>query len=389
MSVFFGNFAGMKARLTTYALVAVALLSACGRQATSTDSDGRQPDSTLTVKYAHGFLVDYFTDYKRITIKSPWVDDAILATYYLVKSDTVHVPDGATKIVIPLRHVAVTSCTHYAFLDIIGELSGISGICSPELAYNALVRQRYADKQIVSLGDAFDTNTERLLALKPDALMLASYNQQDNNAKRLAESGIPLIYNNEWTENSVLARAEWLKLVAAFYDKEAMAATYFDTIENNYIEAKIAAQLMPTHPTVMAGSNFKGTWYMPGGQSYMGQLFADAGATYFYSDNAENGSLPLSFETVLHHFAQADVWLNAPTATMHELLAMDERHQLFKAAQNGCVYGFYARTRAGGANDFWESGVVRPDLILQDLMWALHPDETVGYTPTYICKLTP
>ena len=112
MSVFFANFAGMKARLTTYALVAVALLSACGRQTTSTDSDSRQPYSTLTVKYAHGFSVDYFTDYKRITIKSPWVDDAILATYYLVKSDTVHVPDGATKIVIPLRHVAVTSCTH-------------------------------------------------------------------------------------------------------------------------------------------------------------------------------------------------------------------------------------------------------------------------------------
>lgn len=379
----------MKRYVLSTIVIGALLLTACGRHRTQQAADAAIPDSTLTIKYAHGFKIDYFADYKRITINNPWIDDAVLATYYLVKSDTIEVPTDGIKIGIPLDHLAVTSCTHYAFLDIIGELHRISGICNPELAYNDTIRQRYADKQIVSLGDAFDTNTERLLALKPAGLMVASYNQQDNNAKRLSASGIPLIYNNEWTEPNALARAEWLKLVAAFYDKESMAAAYFDTIENNYIEAKIAAQLMPTQPTVMAGSNFKGTWYMPGGQSYMGQLFADAGANYFYSDNTSNGSLPLNFETVLMHFAQADVWLNAPTATMHELFAMDERHQLFKAAQNGRVYGFYARTRNGGANDFWESGVVHPDVILKDLIWALHPAESGAYTPTYINKLTP
>ncbi|MGN0187582.1 MAG: ABC transporter substrate-binding protein [Paludibacteraceae bacterium] len=379
----------MKKLFLIYTLAVITMLTACGRHAAQHAPTDDTPDSTLTVKYAHGFTVDYFADYKRVTINNPWIDNAVLATYYLVKTDTANVPTDGTKIRIPLTHLAVTSCTHYAFLEVIDELHSISGICNPELVYNDTIRQRYADKQIISLGDAFDTNTERLLALKPNALMLASYNQQDNNAKRLAESGIPLIFNNEWTEPNALARAEWLKLVAVFYDKESIAATYFDTIESNYIEAKIAAQLATNQPTVMAGSNFKGTWYMPGGQSYMGQLFADAGANYFYSDDTSNGSLPLNFETVLLHFSQADVWLNAPTATMHELFALDERHQLFKAAKTGCVYGFYARTRNGGANDFWESGVVHPDVILNDLIWALHPTIADYHTPTYICKLAP
>ena len=49
---------------------------------------------------------------------------------------------------------------------------------------------------------------------------MASYNQQDEQAKRLQQSGVNLVFNNEWTESSLLARAEWIKFVAAFYSKE-------------------------------------------------------------------------------------------------------------------------------------------------------------------------
>lgn len=362
------------------------LLGSCGRAAAP--GDRTQPDSTLQVKYATGFAVDYCDGYKRVTVKNPWAADEILATYYLVEADSAQTPTDGCKIRIPIGSMAVTSCTHYAFLEAIGEINSVTGVCNPELAYNADIRKRFAEGAVSSLGDAFNTNTERLLALKPDALMLAYYNQQDGNSKRLQTSGIPLIYNNEWTESTVLARAEWVKLVAAFYGKEALADSLFDRIEHDYLAAAETAQAATRKPTVLAGGNFKGTWYMPGGKGYMARLFADAGADYFYKNDTSAASLPLNFETVLHNFAQADVWLNAPTATMDELFAMDTRHKLFKAAKEGEVYGFYARTLAGGANDFWESGVVRPDLILKDLVWALHPDLSDGYRPTYINKLT-
>ena len=119
----------------------------------------------------------------------------------------------------------------------------------------------------------------------------------------------------------------------------------------------------------------------------MGRLFVDAGADYFYANDTTTGSLPLNFETVLNQFSKADVWLNAPVASLPELLKMDERHRLFTSAQQGNVYGFWARTKPSGANDFWESAVVHPDLVLKDVIWALHPELLPNYTPIYLIRL--
>ena len=40
----------------------------------------------------------------------------------------------------------------------------------------------------------------------------------------------------------------------------------------------------------------------------------------------------------------------------------------------GLVYNNNARRTEQGGSDFWESGVIRPDLILQDLATIFHPD---------------
>ncbi|HRU73120.1 MAG TPA: ABC transporter substrate-binding protein [Paludibacteraceae bacterium] len=372
-----------------YFFTLAMLCCGCGTPpATNSGDTTALPDSTMTVTHAKGFRVDYFDGYKRVILNNPWHEGEILATYYLVKDSTTQTPDAALTIQIPLRSIAVTSCTHFEFLRLIDALNTITGVCNPELIYNDTLRQACENGQIVSLGNAFNTNTERLLHLNPDALMLAHYNQQDENGKRLQSAGIPLIYNNEWTEPSLLARAEWIKLVATFYDKEQVACNLFSNTEQRYNEIKSIAKKAQYHPTVLAGGNFKGTWYVPGGQSYMGQLFADAGADYFYKNDSTTGSLPLNFETVLHHFVKADVWLNAPVASLQELYNMDKRHHLFKSAQQQRVYGFFARTKAGGANDFWESAVAHPDIVLKDVVWALHPELlSDDYQPKYLIKL--
>ena len=138
----------------------------------------------------------------------------------------------------------------------------------------------------------------------------------------------------------------------------------------------------------MVGGNFKGTWYVPSGNSYMGRAFADAGANYFYKNETSSSvSLGLNFETILNNFHDADVWLNAPTVSLDALMQMDSRHNLFRSAREGRVFGFHARTLPDGANDFWESAVARPDLVLKDLIWALHPNLLPEYQPTYILKL--
>ena len=369
-------------------ILTTLILASCAGKTPKTESSVLSENERMPIYYAKGFDIFYEDNYKTVVVYNPWNDGEIQQTYYLVNNDTVQTPTDGIKILIPIDNVAISSSTHVEFLNLLGELSTVKGVCTPHLIYNDTLRSRYAAGQIQSLGDAHNVNLEQLLHLRPDVYFAASYNQQDEQAKRLQQSGVNLVFNNEWTESSLLARAEWIKFVAAFYDKEQLADSLFAQIERDYQAAKTIAQSVDAHPTVMAGGNFKGTWYMPSGASYMARLFADAGADYFYKDETStSASLALNFETVLTHFHDADVWLNAPTTTLDALFQMDSRHRLFRSAREGRVYAFYRRTLSDGANDFWESAVARPDLVLKDLIWALHPNLLPDYTPTYIIQL--
>ena len=363
------------------------LICACN-QAPQKSQSIKLPTDTLNLKYSEGFNIYYYDNYKLIEIYNPWVKNEIQQRLYLVSDNTIKTPTDGIKILVPVHNIAISSSTHVEFLNILGKLSTVKGACTPHLIYNDSIRYNYANQKITPLGDAHNVNLEQLMHLKPDVYFAASYNQQDEQAKRLQQSGVNLVFNNEWTESSLLARAEWLKFVAAFYDKEQLADSIFSQIERDYLSASAIAQSVEVHPTVMAGGNFKGTWYMPSGSSYMGRLFADAGANYFYkTETSTSASLALNFETVLSNFHDADIWLNAPTTTLDALFQMDSRHRLFRSAREGRVYAFYRRTLPDGANDFWESAVARPDLVLKDLIWALHPNLLPDYTPTYIIQL--
>lgn len=365
----------------------IVLFCACGAKTPKGEALVREGEK-LDVRYAKGFDVFYGDNYKTVVVYNPWKEGEVQQIYYLVGNKEVETPNDGLKVVVPVENIAISSCTHVEFLNLLGEINSVAGVCTPHLIYNGDIRDRYADGKIQSLGDAHNVNLEQLVHLRPDIYIAASYNQQDEQAKRLQQSGVKLVFNNEWTEQSLLARAEWIKFVAAFYNKEQLADSIFSGIEKDYIEASRIAQAVENKPTVMAGGNFKGTWYMPSGASYMGRLFADAGADYFYkNDSSTNASLALNFETVLGNFHDVDVWLNAPTTSMSALMQMDERHGLFCAAREGRVFGFYARTLPDGANDFWESAVARPDLVLKDLIWALHPYLLPNYEPIYIIKL--
>ena len=126
---------------------------------------------------------------------------------------------------------------------------------------------------------------------------------------------------------------------------------------------------------------------MPGGSSYMAKMLQDAGAQYFYETDSTKGSLPLNVETVLNNFASADVWLNCNFNSIDELLAADSKHALFNAVKSGNVYNFNKRLLPSGANDYWESAVVRPDWLLKDLIAILHPQLFPDYELIYHMQL--
>jgi iron complex transport system substrate-binding protein len=371
--------------ISIISLLAVFLFISCAPKNAKTE-DAQTTDS-LKLSYARGFAIKYFTDYKEVIVYSPWVKGSVYARYYLVKDTKTKTPANGTKVKIPLQTLVATSVTHFEFLSLLGELQTVNGVCSPNIIYNREINKRIGEGKIADLGDNFNINVEKTLQLKPAAVMMSGYNQNDPYAHRVSQAGIPVIFNNEWMETSLLARAEWIKFVAVFYDKEKLADSIFAGVDKRYNDIKAKAAAVKTKPNIMAGSNFRGTWYMPSGRNYMGKLFADAGARYFYANDTTAGSLPLNVETVLKNFSQTDIWLNCNFNSIADLVNADAKHAYFRPVKLKQVYNFNKRLLPSTANDFWESAVARPDLLLSDVIAILHPEVLPGYELVYAQKL--
>lgn len=340
-----------------------------------------------TTQYAEGFSIENDTSYTTVKVFDPWKKGNILATYYLIKDKQTQTPNNGTTITIPIGQIASSSVTHIGFLAQLSQLHSLTGFCKPELVYHNFIRKQAATGKITNLGDAYSIDIEKTLTLQPDILIMSGYNQSDPHAQRIAQGGVPIVYNNEWMETSPLGRAEWIKFVAAFYDQSQKADSIFEGIKNRYNTMKTKVIKNKQKPTIISGSNFRGTWYMPSGHSYMGRLYQDAQADYFYQNDTTTGSLPLGIETVLEHFAQADIWLYCNYNSIKELIEADEKHQLFKAVKSRNVYNFNKRLLPSSANDFWESAIANPDLLLGDVIAILHPEILPNWEMVYAQKL--
>ncbi len=349
-----------------YCLPALILLMSC----TLSKPYSGEPESN---RFAKGFSIVQGENYTKILAYSPWQDGQILQTYYLVKSDTVSTPKDGITLRIPVQRLTVTSCTHIGFLKALGCLDAVYGICSPEIVYNREVFTPADGHEVMNVGDAMTPDVERIIRTAPEAVMVSTYAQGDAATEKLRSLAVPIIYNNEWTENDPLARAEWIRFVGAFFDCLPLADSIFDEVVASYNALKAKTENITDRRTIMSGNNFRGTWYMPAGSTYMGVLFRDAGADYFYASDTSHFSLPLGIETVINNFSEADVWVGCPAKSLAELAQMDEKHTWFKSFKNGEVYNFARRTTATGGNDFWETGVVHPEYILHDLINILYP----------------
>lgn len=265
--------------------------------------------------------------------------------------------------------VAVTSATHVGFLAALDALDCIVAVANPQLIYSLPKDANYVD-----IGSDLQPNIEALLMAKPDVVFVTSYGTQEPTWwKQVEQFGTKIVVIDEWKETDPLARAGWIRKVGEVVHKERAADSIFNFRRGAY--DSIAALCPPTAgPFLMSGQSFRGTWYVPSGRSFMGQIFKDAGASYVYAEDTARGSLPLTIEQALLAFREADVWVGADVRTLTELEALDARHTWFKAYERGRVYNYLKRSTPAGANDFWERGVVCPDEILDDLRHVLYPD---------------
>jgi iron complex transport system substrate-binding protein len=133
---------------------------------------------------------------------------------------------------------------------------------------------------------------------------------------------------------------------------------------------------------------FKGTWYLPAGDSYMAHFIEDAGGGYKWADTKGDGSLGLNFEAVAPEALTADYWLNIGYVDTREgIAAKDPRYASFQSFKTGKLYNNNKKTNDLGSNDYWESGAVNPDVVLADMISILHPELLPGRTLVYYKQL--
>lgn len=360
------------------------------KQKNNNQTDKTQSNSTENthIQYAKGFQIIHFDYYTQVVIHDPWgKDDKPYAVYYLYKNNHVNIPDDGFKLKIPIKSVVVNTFSYFEFLQQFGELDKVIGVTDAPRIYNPTILQKIKENQIQDLGDPFNPNVEKTLMLKPDAIIKSAYAQQDTYNERLLNAGLPIIYTLEWMENSPLARAEWIKLIAAFFDKGLLADSIFNDIEARYIAQTKIVKDIKNKPTVLAGDNFQDTWYVPGGKSFNAILFSDAGLNYFYKDNAESGSIGLDIESVLTQFGNADFWFGCEADSYDELTEKDKKYLLLKSMKNRRVFNNRNRMTLSGGNDYFESAIANPDLVLSDLIKAIHPELLTEAEFTYIKPL--
>lgn len=355
----------MRARICSIICFVAFLLCAC----TPAAKQGRLPRPGN--KYATGFQIDDTLGMSRVRVFAPWNQDSVMATYMISE---------------PLERIGASSATHIGMLAELGLLDRLVGMCNPEVSYHTLPETCH------HLGDAMQPDCERIIANGVQAMLYSTYAPSDQSAERMESVGIPVLYNNEWRESTPLARAEWIRFVAVFFGKLAAADSIFREVDSAYCALKESRIYNGTEEnahsrsnsadkgvSVVSGLDFRGTWYVPAGGTYMGALYSDAGAAYAYADDPRESSIPLTFEQALLTFADADVWLGCNVPSREALIEMNSQHALFKAYQTGRLYNFRKRCLPSGANDFWESGVVHPERILRDIIATLDGDTTFYY----------
>lgn len=331
-----------------------------------------------TLEYTNGFEVEYFNNYKVVTVTAPWrdaaPDDAV--RYVLVQCGTP-APEGfdsAQVIEVPVQTFVSMSTTYLPYVEIYGLADQLVGV-DVLAAVSTPAVLAIADR-LTEVSPNYELNLEVALELDPQMIMFYGFGFDTDSYLQLQANGLTVVLNGEFAEDTPLGRAEWGKFLALFFNKEGIAQEALEAVAVEYNALADLAAGVEERPTVFVNSPFDGTWYMPGGQSFFARFLADAGADYLWAGDESAGTLFLDFEAVYDIAAEADFWVNANQFwfTAADALAEDERYADFAAFENGSVWINNLAINENFGNDFYESGVAYPNLILADLVALFHPE---------------
>lgn len=344
---------------------------ACEKPSQTISQNGK----THSNQYAKGFLIEEFEGYKVLSILQPYTDRSDTLRYVLSqeKSQVAASLQSLPFIQIPISRIVCTSTTHIALLEALGSLDVLKASSSLDYTYSEKVQNLAQTGKIVALANE-GIELEKILALQPNLLMVSGMQaSQMANYQKIVEAGVPVLINSEWLEQHPLGKAEWIRVMGVLLNKEKEAEEHFNRIARKYQEIRNLVRTKEKKTKVAIGTPQKEQWYVPAGESFGAVFLKDAGASYTFMDKKGTGSLQMSRELVFSKFADAEVWLNAEMPQPNDSKFFCDFQQ-FLSVKNNKIYDRQKRISPKGGNDYWESAVVHPELVLADLVKILYPE---------------
>ena len=358
--------------------VVVALFLSC-----SDNKVVRETEPIYTPRYAQGFAIerDKASGELLLCVKNPWQGAEGVEFYSVINHDK------------PAKRIVAMSSSHSAMLEAIGCSEHLVGISGCRYISSPTICKAIEEGKVVEVGydSAFDF--ERIKSLQVDAVLLYGVaGEAKVQTNKFNELGIPYIYIGDYLETYPLGKAEWVVALAYICGLEEQGKEFFKGVEERYNALRNQKHCSAYRPRVMLNLPYRDTWFMPPHNSYMVRLIEDAGGEYILTKNgtdaAENENLstkstPISLEEALVLAMKADFWINlGQIASKSELCATAPRFAGVDAVKFGRLYNNTKLTNDSRGSDFWESGAVRPDIILEDLIKILHyeaPTDSLYY----------
>lgn len=349
-----------------YIILCATLISGCS--VTSVSSGGQPLEHTRLLRLGHT------GNFMRADILDPWNEGAILQSYVLVPHDSIpphELPAGATLLRIPLKRAVAFTSLHAALICDLGADGRLAGVCDAAYLFHPILRKRLENGTLADFGSSMHPDLERITTATADALLVSPFQNAGNG--NVSATGIPLIACADYMEPTPLGQAEWMKFYGLLFGCEARSDSLFTQVETAYDSLRCAVSAVKERPRLMIDMKQGAAWYVPGGGSYLGQMYADAGADYIFSARDESGAIPLSFESVYAAAREADVWLvkygQAADLTYNKLAADFGPYSNFRP---------WRERRMWGCNTFavpyYEETPFRPDRLLRDFIRIFHPE---------------
>ncbi|WP_394757949.1 ABC transporter substrate-binding protein [Flavobacterium sp.] len=342
------------------------------------------------VTYSKSLAIFKHEGYSVVKVSNPWPNANKSFTYILKEKNGI-IPDSLQKyttITVPLQSIVVTSTTNIPFLEMLGVEKSLVGFPHTDYVSSEKTRKLIDAGLIKNVGQNEKLNMERLIDLAPNLIVAFGVDNNNPMIDNLQKSGLKVLIQADWMEQSPLGKAEWIKLFGALFGKEKEAKTIFDNIVKDYNTALLSVQNSKAETSVLYGSMYQDQWFVAKGNSWVAQFMKDAKSNYLWKDLEGTGSLGLSFENILDKAKNAGCWIAAGHyESLAELGKSNPHYSQFDAFKNKNVYTFESKVGARGGTIYYELAPSRPDLVLKDYIKIFHPELLPDYTLTFAQKL--